>query len=185
MPLSAAASSADIHSWRDQPDWGDLMTENQTPGSGLALVIDDDVNARRSIRELLESRGHDVVHASNGLAGLELIQRLPSSFGVVLVELDLKGLPGAVVVETLRIFRPDLPVLCMSGRRVAAHPSGCLRKPIEPEVLDQLLQSVRSSAVDGWGADERSIAVARARYAEGADLVEAALELSRGLPGNE
>jgi DNA-binding response OmpR family regulator len=169
------------------PTGGELMTENQTPGSSLALVIDDDVNARRSIRELLESRGHDVVHASNGLAGLELIQRLPSSFGMVLVELDLRGLPGAVVVETLRIFRPDLPVLCMSGRRVAALPSGCLRKPIEPEELDQLLRSMRSSAADGWelGADEDSIAVARARYAAGADLVEAALELSKGLSGNE
>ena len=162
------------------------MTENQTPGSSLALVIDDDVNVRRSIRELLESRGYDVVHASNGLAGLELIQRLPSSFGLVLVELDVRGLPGAVVVETLRIFRPDLPVMCMSGRRVVALPSGCLRKPIEPEELDQLMRSVRNPAA-GWelGADEGSIAVARARYAEGADLVGAALELSKGLPGNE
>jgi len=169
------------------PIGGELMTENQTSRSSLALVIDDDVNVRRSIRELLESRGYDVVHASNALAGLELIQRLPSSFRLVLVELDLRGLPGAVVVETLRILRPDLPVLCMTGRRVAALPSGCLRKPIEPEELDQLMRSVRNPTAAGWelGADEGSIAVARARYAEGADLVGAALEISKGLPGNE
>ncbi len=156
------------------------MTEDRTPGQ-LALVIDTDTAARNQLRELLELQGHEVVHASNGLAGLELIQRLPSSFALVLVELDLRGLPGSVVVETLRIFRPDLPVLCISGRRATALPAACIRKPIDPDELSMALSSV-ASWTERWQleADEDLIADLRARYA-GGDLVEAALELSKGL----
>jgi CheY-like chemotaxis protein len=148
----------------------------------LALVIDSDPTARASVRELFESRGHDVVHSSNGLAALELIQRLPSSFSLVLVDLDVSGFPGAAVMEALRIFRPDLPVYCMS-RRVTALPARCLRKPIGSETLDAMLEPASESAIGDWelSLDEETIAEARARYGSGQDLVEAALELSKGL----
>jgi CheY-like chemotaxis protein len=148
----------------------------------LALVIDSDPTSRGLLRELLESRGHDVIHSSSGLAGLELIQRLPSSFSLVLVDLDVSGFPGAAVVHALRIFRPGLAVYCMS-RRLTASPAGCLQKPVLAEQLDALLAPGAESSADEWGLslDEETIAEARARYGSGQDLVEAALELSKGL----
>ena len=150
----------------------------------LALVIDSDPTSRASLRELLESRGHDVINASNGLAGLELIQRLPSSFSLVLVDLDLIGLPGSAVV--LRIFRPELPVYCMT-RRVTALTSSCLRKPIVPEALDARLVPGPETPTDEWelSLGEETVAELRVRYRTGGDLVEAALELSRGLRREE
>ncbi len=152
----------------------------------LALVIDSDPTARASLRELFEARGHDVIYCSNGLAALELIQRLPSSFSLVLVDLDVGGFPGAAVLEVLRMFRPDLPVYCMS-RRVTALPARCLRKPIDPEALDALLGPGSESPVDNWelSLDEDTIAEVRARYGSGRDLVEAALGLSKGLRREE
>jgi CheY-like chemotaxis protein len=150
----------------------------------LALVIDSDPTSRAPLRRLLESRGHDVIYSSSGLAGLELVQRLPSSFSLVLVDLDLSGLPGAAVVETLRIFHPELPVYCMS-RRVTALPAGCLRKPIIPEALDSLFQPPSDTPGEDWefSVDEGLVAELRTRYGSGGDLVEAALELSKGLRG--
>lgn len=152
----------------------------------LALVIDSDPTSRASLRELLESRGHDVINASNGLAGLELIQRLPSSFSLVLVDLDLIGLPGSAVVDALKIFRPELPVYCMS-RRVTALISGCLRKPIVPEALDALMVPGSGTPTDEWelSVGEETVGEMRARYGPGGDLAEAALELSRGLRREE
>jgi DNA-binding response OmpR family regulator len=154
-------------------------------GGNLVLVIDDDAHTRRSARALLEARGYEVVQASNALAALELVQRLPSGFRFVLTELDLNGLPGTALIEALRLFRPDLPVLCMSTRRAGSVATGCLTKPLDPVDLDAQIRAVRAGIMSGWeGApgrvDEDAVARARERYSLGRDLVEAALELARG-----
>lgn len=151
----------------------------------LVLVIDDDAQARRTARTLLEARGYEVVQASNAVSALELIQRLPGSFRFVLTELDLAGLPGSALIETLRLFRPDLPVLCMSQRRAESITEGCLTKPLEAAGLDGQLETLRTGLATGWEktpvmVDEAAVARARASYSLQGDLVEAALELVRG-----
>ena len=160
------------------------------PGSAdhrLALVIDPDTACRGSIRRMLAALGFDVVQAANGLVGLELIQRLPESFGLVLTDLDLPGVPGVVVVETLQRFRPGLPVVCMgrSAAVAAAPATGCLLKPLDAGELKAQIESVLAGTRSHWDGD-RSVAAqeavlrAEARYAQGNSLVEAALELARG-----
>lgn len=154
----------------------------------LVLVIDSDEEARRRTRTLLEARGYDVVMATTGHAALELVQRLPASFELVLVETDLRGLPGLVVAETLRLFRPDIPVICLSGNRVlpAAH---CLRKPLSEADLDEQLKTLGNGG--GPRADAPNLANdavrarARARYEAGGSLVEAAMELANVMPPSE
>ena len=160
---------------------------HETPQRRLVLLIDHDVMSRRGTRHLLESRGLEVVQASNGMAALELVQRLPDSFQLVLTGLQLPGIPGRVIMEAIRIFHPRLPVYCMDTDLVGAATGGstrCLSKPLLESELDATLREI----ADGWspptGFDlpEESIARARARFAAGGDLVEAALELSRGTP---
>lgn len=149
----------------------------------LVLLVDHDVATRRHARHLLELQGMEVVQASNGIAALELIQRLPQSFRLVITEMDLPGVSGLVLIETLRMFRPDLPALCMSSRAVAGIFEGkrCLSKPLDGSDLAAALQDgVGSLEQDGDGRiPQESIARARARYATLSDLVEAALEMSR------
>lgn len=153
----------------------------------LVLLVDHDVESRRYTRHLLELRGLEVVQASNGMAGLELVQRLPRSFRLVLTDLDLPGIPGAIVIETLRLFRPDLPVLCMAADRVAAGASvkGCLTKPLQSAELAAALEDGQREWVPQWteGISESVAARARARFAVVGDLVDAALELARGARG--
>jgi CheY-like chemotaxis protein len=151
----------------------------------LMLLVDNDVSSRREVRHLLEARGMDVVQASNGLAALELVQRLPKSFRLVLTDLELPGIGGGVVVETLRLFRPDLPVLCMSSGVVAVVGHGgkrCLAKPLRDVDLSAALEGI-AGRWDPQGlleVSDTAVARARARYAVVGDLVEAALELSDG-----
>ena len=162
------------------------MGEAIGPRDGnLVLLVDYDVESRRQARHLLELRGMDVVQASNGMAALELIQRLPRSFRLVLTDLDLPGIPGAVVVETLRIFRPDLLVLCMDGTRTGAGASKhrqCLSKPLQGGELEAALME----SGNGWDLQglleipDVLAARVRARFAVVGDLVEAALEIYRG-----
>jgi CheY-like chemotaxis protein len=152
----------------------------------LVLLVDDDVESRRHARHLLESRDLEVIQASNGIAALELIQRLPDRFRLVFTELDLPGISGAVLSETLRIFRPDLPSLCMSSRAVPGAVDGrrCLAKPLQGP---DLLAALENGAIHdgGFAFPDVWVTRARARYAAVGDLVEAALELARaaGLDG--
>jgi FixJ family two-component response regulator len=109
--------------------------------------------------------------------------RLPRSFLLVLTEIDLPGLSGTIVAETLRVFRPDLPTLCMSTAAGAGVPSAgrCLAKPLQSEDLLAAIRNGRE-AYDGDGRprpSEDAVARARARFAAVGDLVEAALELAR------
>lgn len=153
--------------------------------SRLVLLVDHDVDSRRQVRRMLEIRGMEVVQASNGLAALELLQRLPRSFRVVLIELDLPGLPGPVIVETLRLFRPDLQVFCMSASRVTSVPSlRCLTKPLQSTELDEALEESGVWETDGVASLPDEVTVrARERFAVVGDLIEAAMELARAMPG--
>jgi CheY-like chemotaxis protein len=156
----------------------------------LVLLVDYDVESRRQARHLLELRGMDVVQASNGMAALELVQRLPHSFRMVITDLDLPGIPGPVVVETLRIFRPDLRVICMEAARAAAVASRntrCLSKPLQGGALEAALtQSASDWDLEGLVEVPDVVAAqVRARFAVVGDLVEAALEIYRGAGPSE
>jgi len=156
---------------------------NRNEDRRLVLLVDSEVESRRHARHLLEIQGMEVVQASNGIAALELVQRLPQSFRLVITELDLPGLSGTAVAETLRLFRPDLPILCMSGRSAAGAAAGrrCLAKPLHgPDLQAAIEDGVAFQNSDGGSRlQETCIARARARYAAVGDLVEAALELAR------
>ena len=154
----------------------------------LVMLVDDDMESRRQVRHLLELRDMEVVQASNAMAALGLIQRLPDSFRLVVTELDLPGISGAVLVGALRLFRPDLPVLCISGSRSEAGVptvAGCLMKPLQASELHAAMEAVLGGIKTEWeprfteGLSESATARARARFAVGNDLVEAALELAR------
>jgi len=84
-------------------------------GTQLALLADDDRETARQARPWLLSQGLELVQARGGMAALELLQRLPESFGLALVSLDLPDIPGVVLIETLRHFRPALPVMCLTA----------------------------------------------------------------------
>ena len=167
------------------------MGEAIRPRDGkLVLLVDYDVEARRQARHLLELRGMDVVQASNGIAALELVQRLPKSFHLVITDLDLPGIPGAVVIETLRIFRPDLLVHCMDASRTAAGASRndrCLSKPLLGGELEAALMETGSRwELEGLLEVPNTVAArVRARYSVVGDLVEAALEIYRGTGPDE
>ena len=160
-----------------------MVAETRNESNQLVLLVDDDVESRRHARHVLELYGLEVVQASNGIAALELIQRLPQRFRLVLTDLDLPGISGVVLVETLRIFRPNLPALCMSSRAAAGIVDGrrCLGKPLLSPDLHAALGNGRlpGEAEHGPVFPGPWIARARARYAMVGDLVEAALELAR------
>ncbi len=82
-------------------------------GSHL-LVVDDEQALLAATRDLLQRQGARVETASSGQLAIDLLRK---SDGIDLVVLDLKmpGLSGLETLERLREFRPNLPVVLMSG----------------------------------------------------------------------
>ena len=77
------------------------------------LVIDDDAQVRRFLRNVLSGHGHVVAEAESVAEGLESVQRLHPA--VVLLDL---GLPDGDGLAVLRAMRPDdrTPVIVLSAR---------------------------------------------------------------------
>jgi two-component system response regulator PilR (NtrC family) len=77
------------------------------------LVIDDEEIMRDILGTLLEREGYSVRLAGNGQEGLELARSLP--FDAVIVDVMMPGLDGMQVLDELKKFDDQLPVLMITA----------------------------------------------------------------------
>lgn len=87
------------------------------------ILLADDVPAvRLSIAVMLQAAGHDVTQASDGAAALGLLRR--HSFDMVITDLWMPVLDGIDLLKHLRVHRPDIKVIAMSGGAAGRAPIG-------------------------------------------------------------
>jgi two-component system, cell cycle response regulator DivK len=113
-----------------------------------ALIAEDNAVNRELLRELLESRGYDVVEACDGQEALKMIEQAQPD--ILLLDIGMPKLDGFAVVQKIRTNPrlANLPVLAvtayaMQGDREKVLDSGFdgyLSKPIDPKTLDQELK---------------------------------------------
>jgi CheY-like chemotaxis protein len=79
------------------------------------LVVDDDSEVRAFERRVLEGIGYGVLEATNGA---DAIDRMAGAARVDLLVADLQmpEVSGAEMVRRIRLTRPDMPVLYVTGR---------------------------------------------------------------------
>jgi len=77
------------------------------------LVVDDDVSAVESLREIFEREGFEVRTASSGEEGLETLRG--DEFGVVLADLRMPGMDGMDLLRAVKALRPDTEVVIMTA----------------------------------------------------------------------
>jgi signal transduction histidine kinase len=114
------------------------------------LVIEDNADARESLRQLLELSGHRVQVAADGAAGLEALRAHP--FDLALVDIGLPKMNGYEVARRIRAEgparRPILVALTGYGaaddreRALEAGFDRHLVKPVDDAVLERLLASI-------------------------------------------
>lgn len=109
------------------------------------LIVDDSGFARRTLRQMLESEGHSVDEAQNGVEALQRYQsRRPD---LVLLDMVMEEMNGLEVLTKLRQLDPDARILVAtadiqtstSAEAQAAGASGLLNKPFQKQ---QLLSTV-------------------------------------------
>jgi PAS domain S-box-containing protein len=77
------------------------------------LVVEDNVDAARTLTMLLESSGHEVRNVFNGLAALE--EALAFKPDVVLLDIGLPGLDGYKVAKWMRRTLPKVMLVAVTG----------------------------------------------------------------------
>jgi two-component system, OmpR family, KDP operon response regulator KdpE len=121
------------------------------------LVVDDDSQMLKAVRNALSARGYEVVTAASGETALSLAAE--EELDLVLLDLGLPGIEGHEVIQRLRAWS-ELPVIVISVResqeeKVAALDAGADDFVTKPFGMKELLARMR--AVQRRAANEAEL----------------------------
>ncbi len=83
-----------------------------SPGK-VILCVDDEANGLSIQKMLLESQGYRVLTAASGREALLLVAS--ETLDLVILDYFMPGMNGDVVARKIKVLRPDLPILLLSG----------------------------------------------------------------------
>jgi type II secretory ATPase GspE/PulE/Tfp pilus assembly ATPase PilB-like protein/CheY-like chemotaxis protein len=147
-PAPAPAAQEAAFELIDEPlDLGD-----ERDGKGIILLVEDEDQLRRVMKDLLEREGYTVVEAADGVQALEQVDR--HNPDVILLDLNLPGMDGYGVLQHLR-SRPGtstMPVIVLTAkgdednevRVLKLGADDFLTKPFRARALSARLESVIS-----------------------------------------
>jgi signal transduction histidine kinase/CheY-like chemotaxis protein len=94
----------------------DAWTVEPTKPSGqLVLVVDDDEGTRTTTVDLLEALDFQVLSASSGESGVELLKQHMDKIFVVLMDMTMPGISGLEAHKIMNELQPGLRVVLFSG----------------------------------------------------------------------
>ena len=120
------------------------------------LVIDDDAVVGRSFDRVLSDKGYEVSTALSGEEALETLEN--SKFDVVFTDIKMPGMDGLEVTERIKARCPWTPVVVITGygtednevKASVLGASGFVRKPLTPEIIENItLKAVNDATLTG------------------------------------
>ena len=117
------------------------MPDSNPSAAARLLLVDDDRAFRVSTSALLREEGYLVVEAEDGAGAVSKLKE--GGFDLILLDLRMPGVDGIQLVEVLRRWGEDTPILMISGfgtvetavRALHTGADDFLTKPVEPDVL--------------------------------------------------
>lgn len=125
-------------------------TVQQMSGDEMILLVEDQDEVRSVARRILMTNGYQVLEARNGLEALELLQDNEGAVDLVLTDAVMPQMGGPDLVRALRVKRPLLPVVIVSGytnHELITYGANELDVPFlaKPFRADDLLRTVRKA----------------------------------------
>ena len=115
----------------------------------VILIVDDRIEDRETLADLLAGRGYRTVLAKDGYEAVVFAEK--GNFDVILLDIRMPGMDGVKTLERIKEFRPEAGVIMMTAYsmeefvehslRKGAYT--CLFKPIDVEKLLEAIQKVR------------------------------------------
>jgi len=135
-----------------EPRPASAADEKPPPGSGeVVLVVEDEPDVRRMAERILLRGGYEVISTPSGSEALEICGGEDSGVDLLLTDVVMPEMLGTDLVERLRVVRPQLPVLFMSGYShevlapealADAHDSSFIEKPFNAAALLQTVHGL-------------------------------------------
>ncbi len=110
------------------------------------LIVDDDIHLRKTLADIMRSRGYAPSIAATGQAALDrLRQEMPA---VALIDLRLDDMSGLELLEKLKAYSPDTECVVLTGHAsqssaIEAVNLGAYSYVQKPCDMGQLLMTIR------------------------------------------
>jgi CheY-like chemotaxis protein len=122
----------------------------QLKGSETVLVVEDQDDVRKLALAVLKRFGYQTLEARSGRDALLIAESHAGPIHLMLTDMVMPGMTGTRLAERLRLFRPEIKALYMSGytadviTRYGTLDSGTelIEKPFSPEMLAQKVRMV-------------------------------------------
>ena len=88
------------------------------------LVIDDDVQMRQMLKQMLERQGYEVIDAPDGKEGLKLYRQAPTD--LIITDIIMPEKEGVETIIELKRDFPDVKIIAISGGSRGLDAHNCL-----------------------------------------------------------
>lgn len=119
-------------------------------GSETILVAEDDTAVRHLVRSILSALGYNVLEAANGFDALDAADAFPGKIDLLLTDVVMSHMGGRELVDRMKVARPDVKLLYMSGytddaivrHGVFAKTEQFIQKPFSPSSLGRKVREI-------------------------------------------
>jgi CheY-like chemotaxis protein len=123
-------------------------------GSETVLVVDDETEVQALLQAALAGWGYTVLGATSPREAIRLAERHPGPIDLLVTDMVMPEMTGAVLAERLIAAHPDMAILFMSGYADYAAESipqsparvGFLQKPFAPDTVARKVRDLLDTA---------------------------------------
>lgn len=113
----------------------------------LVLVVDDEAAIRESNKVLLEAYNYQVLTACDGIEALDLYIKHKDNIRVVLVDMMMPVMDGAITISTLQRINPQVKIVAVSGLTSSSQTVGIGSSNVQtflpkPYTAEELIKAV-------------------------------------------
>lgn len=124
-----------------------LSESHRCRNKATVLVIDDEEMIIELFRETLNGSGYSVLSTKSSIDALPLIDK--ANIGLVFLDLKMPGIDGAELFRKIKITKPNLPVVIMTGypnsdmmsQALAQGPFAIMNKPFNGKDIVEAVNS--------------------------------------------
>lgn len=126
----------------------DHTNEVYPTGSERVLIVDDEPSIAKLGRRMLERLGYDVTALNSSIEALEVVQKNPHVFDLVITDMTMPNLTGDKLAKEILAINPDMPIIICTGysdrlNQDKSYQIGVKAFLMKPVAMKDLSQTVR------------------------------------------
>jgi len=128
------------------------MIEIAKKDGALVMVVDDDPNTRKTLKDILEDGGYVVTLAESGEKAIKIIRERP--LDILFIDMKLPFLNGLEAYLAIRKINPKIIAVMMTAYRqemkdlveqaLKKGAYSCLYKPFDPEETIDIIEEIKN-----------------------------------------